>query len=367
MKRDGLELQFENPIGDAISRIQFAPNGNNLLVSSWDSSLRLYDVDNSVLRLEAPSEAALLDCCFQDDFVAFAAGSDGLIRRYNLHLGIIDTIGNHDDIATCIGYANETCQLITVGFDKLLLWDIRVENAPTCSKILGAEVNSMSVSRLNLTVGIGTSVHIYDLRYFDKPVASSEPHKGTQIRCVSSIPYTRGFAVGSVDGRVALQISDSSSSNDIEFIFRCTPKSVDGRHYLASVNDIIFSPLVQGAFATGDNEGYVILWDAGSRKRLIELPKYPNSVASFSYNHVGQLLAVASSYTYQEAKEIEEPPCIFIHNMDNISTKSLANEDGALVKDLQMMGFPREASVESLPIILAQETRLQFYEGNGGF
>lgn len=78
---------------------------------------------------------------------------------------------------------------------------------------------------------------------------------------------------------------------------------MDGRLHLASVNDIVFSPLwvppfqyvtnlpytylyfialntvflfnfsvsVQGAFATGDNEGYVSLWDAGCRKRLIEV------------------------------------------------------------------------------------------------
>ncbi|KAF7809075.1 mitotic checkpoint protein BUB3.3 [Senna tora] len=317
MKGDSLRL--ETPIGDAISKIQFAPNSNNLLISSWDSSLRLYDVDNSVLRLEAPSEAALLDCCFQDDFVAFTAGSDGFIRRYNLHSGTIDTVGNHDDIVSCIGYANETCQLITAGFDKkILLWDIRMENTLSCLRNLGTEVNSMSVSGLYLTVGIETSVHIYDLRCFDKPVQSKEPHNGTQIRCVSSISYAKGFAVGSVDGRVALQISDSSSSNDTGFIFRCHPKSKDARHHLASVNDIIFSPDVRGAFVTGDNEGYVMLWDAGSKKRLIELPRYPNSVASLSYNHAGQLLAVASSYTYQEANEIEDPPHIFIHSMDNM-------------------------------------------------
>lgn len=44
-------------------------------------SLRLYDVGSSVLRLEAPAEAALLDCCFQNESVAFSAGSDGFIRR----------------------------------------------------------------------------------------------------------------------------------------------------------------------------------------------------------------------------------------------------------------------------------------------
>jgi hypothetical protein len=47
-------------------------------------NLRLYDFDASVLRLEAPSEAALLDCCFQqDDSVAFTLASDGFIRRFS--------------------------------------------------------------------------------------------------------------------------------------------------------------------------------------------------------------------------------------------------------------------------------------------
>lgn len=107
----GAPLKFENPIQDAISRIRFAPQSDNLLISSWDSvsgtlllgstnvvfvalltffihknrlfvqSLRLYDVGSSVLRLEAPAEAALLDCCFQNESVAFSAGSDGFIRR----------------------------------------------------------------------------------------------------------------------------------------------------------------------------------------------------------------------------------------------------------------------------------------------
>ena len=85
-------------------------------------------------------------------------------------------------------------QLVTAGFDKkLLLWDIRMENIHSCLRNLGAEVDSMSVSGLDVTVGIGTSMHIYDLRYLDKPVQSQEPHKGTQIRCVRSVPYAKGM------------------------------------------------------------------------------------------------------------------------------------------------------------------------------
>ncbi|MCH97744.1 mitotic checkpoint protein BUB3, partial [Trifolium medium] len=78
---------------------------------------------------------------------------------------------------------------------------------------LDAEIDSMSLNGFKVTVGIGASAHVYDLRKFDKPNLSMEPCNGTQLRCVSSIPYAEasksgvlaGFAVGSVDGRVALQ------------------------------------------------------------------------------------------------------------------------------------------------------------------
>lgn len=147
---------------------------------------------------------------------------------------------------------------------------------------------------------------------------------GVQIVCVSSIPYAKGFAVGSVDGRVALEISCPSNSDDIRYMFRCHPKSTDSKYHLVSVNDIVFNPIIYGAFVTGDNEGYVTAWDATSKRRLFQLPRYPNSVASLSYNHRGQLLAVASSYTYQEANEIEEPPLVFIHEVDNDNMRSVS-------------------------------------------
>ncbi|XP_021299564.1 mitotic checkpoint protein BUB3.3 isoform X2 [Herrania umbratica] len=305
---NGTCLEFEIPIRDAISRIRFSPQSNNLLISSWDSSLRLYDVECSQLRLEAPSEAALLDCCFQEESVVFSAGSDGSITRYDLHSGISNRIGNHDDVATCVEYSNETRQVITTGFDKkVIAWDMCRAKPLAFLKNLGAEVESMSLSGFELTVAVGSSVDIYDLRNLERLVQSNESCMDVQIRCVCSIPYSKGYAVGSVDGRVKLEISYPSNSNNMGYVFRCHPKSRDGRHHLVPVNDIAFNPFISGAFVTGDNEGYITAWDAKSRRRLFELPRCSNSVASLSYNHEGQLLAVASSYTYQEAIEIFLP------------------------------------------------------------
>lgn len=105
---DATPLSFENPIRDAISRVRFAPHSNNLLFSSWDNSLRLYDVESSKLMLEFPGEAALLDCCLENEFVAFSAASDGSIHRYDMHSGHKSAIGNHDDMATFVEYSPET-------------------------------------------------------------------------------------------------------------------------------------------------------------------------------------------------------------------------------------------------------------------
>lgn len=315
--------KLESPAGDAISGVRFAPRSNNLLVSSWDSCLRLFDADSSELRLEAPSEAALLGCCFQDESVAFGVGSDGSVMRYDLHSGAQDTIGSHADIATCIECSDQTCQVITAGLDKkVVCWDMRINKVIANLINANGEVESISLSGCNLMVAIGNSAYVYDLRNLKRPLQLKESPVDARIRCISSCVYFKGFAVGSVDGRVAVEISPSSNSNDSSYTFRCHPKAKNGRNHLVSVNDIVFNPLGLGSFVTGDDEGYVAIWDARNRRRLLELPRFGNSVASLSYSHGAHLLAVASSYTYQEANELEELPEIHIFEMNELRSGS---------------------------------------------
>lgn len=274
---NGTPLHFPNPISDAISRVRFAPHSDNLLISSWDSCLRLYDVGCSELRLEAFSEYPLLDCCFQEESLAFSSGSDGSITRYDLHLGTSEVIGDHDDLSTCIGYSDETCQVIVTGLHKKVLsWDTRMKKDLLCLVNVGLEVDSMSVSGFDIILAVGTSVYMYDLRKLSRPVQSNKSDMDSRIKCVSSIPHRKGFAVGSVDGHVALEMSFSSNSDDISYIFRCHPKSTDKNLHLVSVNDIVFNPLIDSAFFTGDNEGYVSAWNAQSKKRILEVSSIEN-------------------------------------------------------------------------------------------
>ncbi|KAL6186797.1 hypothetical protein ACLB2K_042916 [Fragaria x ananassa] len=176
----GTPLKFETPIQDAISRIRFAPTSHNLLISSWDSKLRLYD----------------------NETAAFSAGSDGCVRRYDLDSGICETIGNHDDIATCIGYSDETSQVIIAGLDKkIYAWDARMEKGKGYAfESLDSEVTSMSLSGLNMMVTMRASILMCDLRSPLKPFESKDSDLKTTIICGSASPHAKGFAVGSADG-----------------------------------------------------------------------------------------------------------------------------------------------------------------------
>ncbi|BBG94298.1 eukaryotic elongation factor 5A-1 [Prunus dulcis] len=299
-KMSGAALKFENPIRDAISRIRFAPKSDNLLISSWDSPeiVRRRKLGTQVRSFVGSCASRLLLPETSPSLLALAL------------------------MASLEG------QVITAGLDKKILsWDTRTPKGIACVRNMDSEVMSMSLSGFDMMVAVGASIYVYDLRRLEKPFQSKDSHMGVQIVCVSSIPYAKGFAVGSVDGRVALEISCPSNSDDIRYMFRCHPKSTDSKYHLVSVNDIVFNPIIYGAFVTGDNEGYVTAWDATSKRRLFQLPRYPNSVASLSYNHKGQLLAVASSYTYQEANEIEEPPLVFIHEVDNDNMRSRSELD----------------------------------------
>lgn len=59
------EYKLKSPPEDAISSVKFGPNTNQfLLVSSWDGSVRLYDVMANSLRHKYSHDNPVLDCCF---------------------------------------------------------------------------------------------------------------------------------------------------------------------------------------------------------------------------------------------------------------------------------------------------------------
>lgn len=64
MKRP-TEVKLTNPPEDIISSVKFGPKTNQyLLGSSWDGTLRFYDVTKNAMRQKFVTDSPILDCAF---------------------------------------------------------------------------------------------------------------------------------------------------------------------------------------------------------------------------------------------------------------------------------------------------------------
>ncbi|CAN6458896.1 unnamed protein product [Victoria cruziana] len=248
-------------------------------------------------------------CCISIDF----------LMRYN-NMGSSRVNKKHKAIV-------RSRQLISGSWDKTLKsWDPRGASGPSHT-LVGTypqpeRVYSMSLVGHRLVVATaGRHVNVYDLRNMSQPEQRRESSLKYQTRCVRCYPNGTGFALSSVEGRVAMEFFDLSETGQAKkYAFKCHRKSEAGRDTVYPVNAIAFHP-IYGTFATGGCDGYVNVWDGNNKKRLYQYSKYPSSIAALSFSRDGRLLAVASSYTFEEGEKQHEPDAIFVRSVNEIEVK----------------------------------------------
>ncbi|KVI01922.1 WD40 repeat-containing protein [Cynara cardunculus var. scolymus] len=307
--------ELSNPPSDGISNLRFSHHSDHLLVSSWDKSVRLYDASENILRGEFIHGGAVLDCCFHDDNSGFSASADNTVRRLVFNYEREDVLGRHDAPVRCIEYSYATGQVITGSWDKTLkCWDPRgasaQERALVGTYAQPERVYSLSLVGNRLVVATaGRHVNVYDLRNMSQPEQRRESSLKYQTRCVRCYPNgtgiapellhqnhfcSPGYALSSVEGRVAMEFFDLSEAGQ-------------SKNY--------------GTFATGGCDGFVNVWDGNNKKRLYQYTKYPTSIAALSFSRDGRLLAVASSYTFEEGDKPHEPDAIFVRSVNEVEVK----------------------------------------------
>jgi len=109
-----------------------------------------------------------------------------------------------------------------------------------------------------------------------------------------------------------------------KYAFKCHRiKTPTGTEEIYPVNVLAFHPLY-GTFASGGDVCLVNIWDGKNKKRLCQLRKFPNCIASCAFNNSGSLLAVASSYTYFQGNREKGPEHIFIRSVVEAEVKPKA-------------------------------------------
>jgi len=203
---------------------------------------------------------------------------------------------------------------VTGSWDRTIrLWDPRAAEPQLGKYNQPAKIFSMDVTHNKLVVAMaGRHVFIYDIRNMTETLQRRESSLKFMTRCVRAMPNGEGYASSSIEGRIAVEFFDPSSETQArKYAFKCHRQNVDGIDTIYPVNTLAFNP-IHGTFASGGADGVVSVWDGWNKKRLRQYPRYPASIASLAFSHDGRMLAVASSYTFEEGEKDHAPDSVYI-------------------------------------------------------
>ncbi|PSC76632.1 mitotic checkpoint [Micractinium conductrix] len=327
-----LGRQLADPPTDGITSLNFYEDSSMLLASSWDGTARVYETAEGALRGTFAAGAPLLDAAFENEGAVYTAGLNHAVKRYDFFSGQEVALGSHAAAVKCLRWLPTRGLLVSGGWDSTLrLWDPRVAPGPAGQQVaavpLPGKVYSMDVSGERLVVAMsGRHVDVFDLRtlHAGQPEQRRESSLKFQTRCVRCYTDGAGYALGSVEGRVAMEWFDPSEAAQArKYAFKCHRKTEGGKDLVFPVNAIAFNRRF-GTFVTGGGDGVVSFWDGENKKRLHQVPGYPTSVAAMAFNGAATQLAVAASYTFEQGEKEHPRDAIYIRDCSEAEVRPKA-------------------------------------------
>ncbi|KAG8302930.1 Poly(A)+ RNA export protein rae1 [Homalodisca vitripennis] len=124
--------------------------------------------------------------------------------------------------------------------------------------------------------------------------------------CIYSLTLP-GYALGSVEGRVAIQYVNPTNPKE-NFTFKChrSNGAQGGYQDIYAVNDIAFHP-VHGTLATVGSDGTFSFWDKDARTKLKPSETMEQAITKCAFNHNGQIFAYSVSYDWSKGHEFYNP------------------------------------------------------------
>ncbi|CAG9764930.1 unnamed protein product [Ceutorhynchus assimilis] len=311
------DYEVVQPPDDSISSLAFSPAAipqNFLIAGSWDNNVRCWEIEQngtSIPKSMQSCGAPVLDVAWSDDGTkVFVAGCDKQAKMWDLASNQLVQVAVHDaPIKTChwIKAPNYSC-LMTGSWDKTLkFWDTR-SPAPMLSINLPERCYCADVDFPMAVVGTaGRQIIVYQLEGKPQEFKKLDSPLKYQHRCVAIFKDKKksptGYALGSVEGRVAIQYVNPANPKD-NFTFKChrSNGTPNGFQDIYAVNDIAFHP-VHGTLSTVGADGSFSFWDKDARTKLKASELMEQSISRCAFNHNGQIFAYAVSYDWSKGHE----------------------------------------------------------------
>ncbi|KUJ15671.1 WD40 repeat-like protein [Mollisia scopiformis] len=311
----GKDVALTSPPEDSVSDINFSTQTQHLAVASWDKKVRIYEIAESGGSTGVAAfdhEAPVLSCHWSPDGKkVVGAGADKAARVMDMTTQQTSQVAAHDQPIRVARFftpvAGGDAMLVTGSWDKTIkYWDLRQQSAAATVQCQ-ERVYTLDVKKNLLVVGTADRyinvINLSDPTKFYKTLQS--PLKW-QTRVVSCFTDATGFAVGSIEGRCAIQYVEEKDASS-NFSFKChrdPPQNNMTNVY--SVNAISYHPQ-HGTFSTAGSDGTFHFWDGVAKHRLKGYPTTGGTISATAFDRTGAIFAYAVSYDWSKGYASNTP------------------------------------------------------------
>ncbi|KAL4655258.1 mRNA export factor-like isoform X2 [Arapaima gigas] len=311
------------PPEDSVSCLAFSPRavpGNFLIAGSWANDVRCWEVQDSgqtVPKAQQMHAGPVLDVCWSDDGTKVFTGScDKTGKMWDLNSNQEMQVAQHDASIKSVRWikaSNYSC-LMTGSWDKTLkFWDIRSPNPMMSVQLPERCYAADVVYPMAVVTSADRGLMVYQLEKQPSEFCRIESPLKHQHRCVAIFKDKEnkptGFALGGIEGRVAIHYINASNPAKDNFTFKChrsNAKNSTRAQDIYVVNGISFHP-VHGTLATVGSDGRFNFWDKGARTKLKTSEQLDQPITACSFNSNGNIFAYASSYDWSKGHEFYNP------------------------------------------------------------
>ncbi|XP_030839228.1 mRNA export factor isoform X1 [Strongylocentrotus purpuratus] len=316
------DIEVTSPPDDSISSLRFSPASipNTFLIAgSWDNNVRCWEIQSSgqtIPKAQQTHTGPVMDVDWHDDGTkVFTASCDNTAKMWDLNSNQAIQIAQHDGPIKSIRWVkapNYSC-VMTGSWDKTIkFWDTRQPN-PILSIQLPERCYCADVMYPMAVVGTADkNVIIYQLENQPSEFRRMDSPLKYQLRCLAIFKDTKknaptGFALGSIEGRCAIQFVQAANPKD-NFTFKC--HRTNGASYnsqdIYAVNSIAFHP-EYGTLATCGSDGKFSFWDKDARTKLKTSEQMEQPITCAAFDAKGQIFAYAVSYDWSRGHEFYNP------------------------------------------------------------
>lgn len=322
---------------DTVAALAFSPQRfpNDYIVSgTWANTVSCYQVDKAgisnqykgELKASHKHQGPVLDVCWSDDCSkVFSASADKTIKMWDLQSNQQLQVGSHDAPVKTVHWikASQYTCIMTSSWDRTLkFWDPRSQSPLTTLNLPERSYCADVFGPLAVVSTADRAILIYNLEPQPVLVKQNETPFKFQHKCVSIFCDDKrqptGYALGSIEGRVAVQYVNPKLDPKQNFTFKCHRSNGQNNqaHDIYAVNDIAFHPQ-HGTMATIGSDGKYSFWDKDARTRLKISEQMNQPLTRCSINSTGEIFAYAIGYDWSKGHEYANPTStenkIFFH------------------------------------------------------